>query len=291
MSLCQKLSTNKKMKNTEKFSSLLGRSNESAVGLVVWITGASSGIGEELAYQYAKEGAILVLSARREDELLRVKKNMQLPDYQVFILPLDIEKANELPQKVAEVIKTFGRIDILINNAGISQRSCVLETDFAVYLKIMNINFFGVVALTKAVLPIMIAQKSGKIAVTSSLSGKFGTKMRSGYCASKHALHGFFDSLRAEVWQENIQITLICPGYIKTNISVNAINADGGKHGKMDENQSQGMPVEECARRIIKAIKQGKQEVYMGGKEVLGVYLKRFLPSILSRILRKTTPN
>jgi short-subunit dehydrogenase len=257
---------------------------------VVWITGASSGIGEATAYQFAEEGAKLILSARREDELLRVKKQIGLPQNQVFILPMDVEKIDEIPQKAQQAINHFGKIDILFNNAGISQRGSVLETDMAVYEKIMNLNFFGVIALTKAVLPAMQQQKSGHIAVTSSISGKLATPMRSGYCASKHALHGFFDALRSEIYQDNISVTLICPGYIRTNISLNAVAADGSKFGKMDENQAHGMSPDECAKRILDAIAKKKQEVYMGGKEVLGVYLKRFFPMILSKILRRQMP-
>jgi short-subunit dehydrogenase len=257
---------------------------------VVWITGASSGIGEATAYQFAKEGAKLILSARREDELLRVKQSTGLATDQVFILPLDVEKMEEIPQKTKQAVEHFGSIDVLFNNAGISQRGSVMETDMTVYNKIMNLNFFGVVALTKAVLPYMQQQKSGNIAVTSSISGKLSTPMRSGYCASKHALHGFFDALRSEVYQDNIKVSLICPGYIRTNISYNAVAADGSKFGKMDENQANGMSPEECASRIVDAIYKNKQEVYMGGKEVLGVYLKRFFPNILSKILRGQMP-
>lgn len=267
---------------------------------VVWITGASSGIGEATAYEFAKQGAKLILSARREDELLRVKNTIQTlagqyfggdTKYnQVFLLPMDVEKTDEIPAKAKLAIEHLGRIDVLFNNAGISQRSSVAETDMAVYQKIMNLNFFGVVALTKAVLPAMQAQRSGQIAVTSSVSGKLATPMRSGYCASKHAIHGFFDALRSEVYQDNIAITLVCPGYIRTNISYNAVAADGSKFGKMDDNQANGMSAEECATRIVAAIYAKKQEVYMGGKEILGVYLKRFFPKLLSRILRGQMP-
>lgn len=257
---------------------------------VVWITGASSGIGEALAYQFAAEGAKLILSARRESELQKVKTNTQLPENQVFILPIDIEKIDELPTKTQEAIAHFGYIDVLVNNAGISQRGMVNETDLSVYQRIMNLNFFGVIALTKAILPHFLARKTGHIAVTSSVTGKIGTPMRSGYAASKHALHGFFDSLRAEVWRENINVTLICPGYIRTNISYNALNADGSKHDRMDGNQEAGMSPEECARRIANGIYNKKEEIYMGGKEVLGVYIKRFFPKLLSRIMRNQLP-
>lgn len=258
---------------------------------VVWITGASAGIGEATAYEFARNKDVkLVLSARRESELLRVKKKTGLSDQNVLILPMDVTEIEHFEESVQQVLTTFGRIDVLFNNAGISQRGSVLESRFSNYRTIMELNFFSVVALTQAVLPVMIQQKSGNIAVTSSVSGKLGTPMRSGYCASKHALHGFFDSLRAEVWPDNVHITMICPGYIRTEISKNAIAADGSSHGKMDENQLGGLSPEACADKIVRAINQNKEEVYIGGKEILGVYLKRFFPKILSRIVRKQIP-
>lgn len=258
---------------------------------VIWITGASSGIGEATAHEFAQDKSIkLVLSARRIEELERVKKEIDLPQQNILTLPMDVTKIELFKEKVQQVIKTFGRIDVLFNNAGISQRGSVVDSKFENYRTIMEINFFGVIALTQAVLPIMIEQKCGNISVTSSVSGKLGTPMRSGYAASKHALHGFFDSLRAEVWQHNIGVTLICPGYIRTAISKNAIAADGSVHGKMDENQLKGLSASECAAKIVNAISKDKEEVYIGGKEVLGVYLKRFLPRLLSRIVRNQAP-
>jgi short-subunit dehydrogenase len=257
---------------------------------VVWITGASSGIGEATAYKMAKEGAKLVLSARREGELQRVKNQCQLPEGDILVLPLDVEDFESFDKMKDIVLAKFGRIDLLFNNAGISQRGGVLESTLSVFQKIININLMGVVALTKAVLPQMIKQKSGHIVVTSSLSGKLGSPMRSGYCASKHALHGFFDALRAEVFKDNIKVTMVCPGYIQTDISINAIGVDGSQHGQMDNNQANGIPVDVCASKIVKAIKANKSEIYIGGKEVLGVYLKRFFPRILERIVINQAP-
>lgn len=257
---------------------------------VVWITGASAGIGEATAQLAAKKGAKLVLSARRLEELERVKRSLNLPDNDVLVVPMDVEKPDDFPALVEKVIGHFGRIDVLYNNAGISQRGGAMETDLSVYKRLMEVNFYGVVALTKAVLPSMLAQKSGLIAATSSVSGKLGSAKRSGYSASKHALHGFLDALRAEVAKDGLSITLICPGYIRTEISKNALSPDGTAHGKMDENQAKGMPVEACAARIIRAFEQEKPEVYMGGMEVLGIYLKRFLPGLLRKILVNEAP-
>jgi short-subunit dehydrogenase len=257
---------------------------------VVWITGASSGIGEATALQFAKEGVRLVLSARREEELQRVKDLTHLKDEFVMVLPMDMEKIDQFEQKVEQVVKKFGRIDILFNNAGISQRGDVLNSKMDVYYKLMNLNFFGVVALTKAVLPQMINQKSGHIAVTSSVAGIVATPLRSGYAASKFALHGFFDALRAEVYKHKIKVTIVCPGYINTDISVNALNTEGTKHGKRDKNQEKGISPQECGQRIVDAIKQEKSQVIIAGKEGLGVLLKRFFPKILERIIIKQAP-
>lgn len=257
---------------------------------VVWVTGASAGIGEATAKILAKKGAKLILSARRENELLRVKSELGLSDQEVMVLPLDMTKPESFPEAYEKIITHFGQIDILFNNAGISQRSSVMGTEMKVYKDLMDINFWSTVSLTKLVLPGMLERKKGHFVVTSSLSGKLGSPMRSGYCAAKHALHGFYDSLRSEVANESLKVSIICPGYIKTDISKNALSGDGAKHGKMDSNQEQGLSVQECASRIVKAIEKNKSEVYMGGKEVLGVYLKRFFPKLLERILLNQSP-
>ncbi|MVM35544.1 SDR family oxidoreductase [Spirosoma sp. HMF4905] len=254
---------------------------------VIWITGASSGIGEAIALQMSKlENVKLVLSARREEELQRVALQTGLPDSNVLVLPIDMTNIDSLAAHVEIVRQRFGRLDYLFQNAGITQRSTVIDTDFSVYKRIMDVNFFGVVALTKAVLPLMLVQGSGHFVVTSSVAGKLGTKQRSGYCASKHALHGFFDALRAEVYNAGLRVTIVCPGYIRTSISVNALRADGNRHGKMDDNQEKGMAPDKFAQRLLQAVSKEKEEVYIGGSEIYGIYLKRFLPGLLSRILR-----
>ena len=253
---------------------------------VAWITGASSGIGEALAIALARQGIRLVLSARRPDELQRVATATGLPDSQLLILPLDVTDEAALPTHMQTVLARFGQIDYVYLNAGITQRSFVCDTDFAVYRRLMEVNFFSAVALTQAILPTMLVQKSGHFVVTSSVSGKIGVKQRSGYCASKHALHGFFDSLRAEVANDGINVTIVCPGYIKTPISQSALDAQGASYGKSDKRQEQGMAADECARRMLKAVASKREEVYIGGMELMGIYLKRFVPGLLSRILR-----
>lgn len=263
----------------------------SIAGKVIWITGASSGIGEAITLESARRGAKLVLSARREDELQRVKKLTGLPDSDVLVLPLDVTQFDNAGTAAEAVVNHFGRIDIMVHNAGISQRSYIKDTDLGVYQRLMDVNFYSTVALTKAVLPYMMDQKSGHFIVISSVAGKIGTIMRSGYNAAKHALQGFYDSLRAESYEYGIQVTTACPGYIKTNVSVNALDESGKKFGKMDSNQAQGMEPSECANRILDAVEKNKKEIYIGGfREVAAIYLKRFFPNLLFDQVRKNIP-
>jgi short-subunit dehydrogenase len=258
---------------------------------VVWITGASSGIGEAIAMAFAREGAFLVLTARREQELKRVKNQTGLPDNSVLVLPMDVTDFGKAKEATARIIHQFGRIDIMVHNAGVSQRSYVKDTDLEVYKQLMDVDFFSTVAITKAVLPHMLRQQEGHFIVISSVSGKIGTIMRSGYSAAKHALLGFYDALRAEHYQDNIKVTTACPGYIKTGVSVNALNEHGQKYGKMDNNQEMGMTAELCAQKILNAVKKDKKEIYIGGlKEVAAIYLKRFFPALLFDQVRKNIP-
>jgi short-subunit dehydrogenase len=257
---------------------------------VVWITGASSGIGEHLAYAFAKQGAQLILSARNEQALHQVEANCP-KGTRVLILPMDVTDFGSISGLTARAINHFGKINILVNNAGISQRSLVKETELAVDQKIMDVNFIGTVAVTKAVLPYMIRQKEGQIIAISSVMGKIGTPRRSAYAASKHALHGFFDCLRAEVYEDNIAVTLICPGYVHTNVSVNALTGDGSKNNKMAETTKGGLSPDDFAQKALRVIGRKKEEAYIGGKEILGIYLKRFLPGVLSRVVRKMEVN
>lgn len=252
---------------------------------IVWITGASSGIGEALAYAFSRHGARLILSARRETELQRVRAQCTNPETHL-VLPLDLTDF-DATAATQYVLDHVGQIDILVNNGGISHRSTVAESSIDIDRRVMEVNYFSAVALTRAVLPGMLARKTGTIVTISSLSGKVSTPRRSAYAASKHALHGFFDALRGEVYRDGIRVLLVCPGYIRTNISLNALTADGTLHGKMDKTQARGMPPERLATRILQAIEKGKDEVMIGGKEVLGVYLKRFAPRLFEWGIRR----
>lgn len=252
---------------------------------IVWITGASSGIGEALCYKLNQLGAKLIISSRSTEGLYQVKSRCRVNPLDVHVLPLNLENTPSLNAAAESALKIYGRIDIIIHSGGVSQRSLAIDTNLDVAQKIMNINFWGTVALSQAILPSMISKQSGHIVIISSLVGKFGTKFRSAYSASKHALHGYFDSLRSEIDPE-IKISIICPGFIKTSVTLNALTADGSKQNSMDDAQANGMPADECAAQIIKAIRSGKKEVYIGGKEKYGVLIKRFLPGLFSKIVR-----
>lgn len=254
---------------------------------IVWITGASSGIGEALAYGYAKEGCRLIISSRRVAELERVKSTCIDLGAPCTILQLDLEKQEDFDAIAQQAWETYGHIDILINNGGMSQRSRILESSMEIYRKLFEVNFFGTIAITKAVLPYMVARKKGHIAVVSSIAGLFGFPLRSAYSAAKHALMGFFETLRLEHIKDNIGVTIICPGRVKTNISVNAINANNTAHGKMDTGQQNGISAESCAQQIIYAIDTKKKEVWIGKLELLPAFLKRYFPSLFYFVIQR----
>ncbi|HZY81774.1 MAG TPA: SDR family oxidoreductase [Cyclobacteriaceae bacterium] len=260
-------------------------------GQVVWITGASSGIGEALVYSFAHQGARLILSSRRKEELERVKGNCpQYSQADIRILPLDLSESATLKLMAEAAVQMFGHIDILINNGGISQRSMAKDTVLDVDRRLMEVDYFGTIALTKGVIPHFIQRKKGQFVVISSVLGIIGAANRTGYAAAKHALHGFFDSLRAELWKESkdIHVTIICPGWISTNLAQHALTASGAELKDDDQRNSQGMTPEALATKIASAIRKKKEEVYIGGmKEMSAIYLKRFVPGIFSKIIRK----
>ena len=255
---------------------------------VIWLTGASSGIGEALAYALARKKVRLILSARRKEELERVKGNcVREAQPNIRILPLDLSQTSTLQLSAKVAIQFFGHVDMLINNGGIGQRALVKDTSLEVDRKIMEVNYFGAIALTKFILPHFIKRRGGHFVNVSSLTGKFGTPYRSAYAASKHALHGFFDAVRAEHYDDHIKVTMICPGFIRTPITLSALTGDGSALNKMDDAQHKGKSAEWCAKKIVHAIEKKKEEVNIGGKEVIGVYVKRFFPTLFSTLIRK----
>lgn len=257
---------------------------------IVWITGATSGIGEALCQELAARGATLILSSRREELLKKVQASCQAAEKHLT-LPLDVLATDSFPAAVQAVTNRFGRIDILINCAGIAQRGSALETDLFVDRRLMDLNYFGPVALTKLVLPDMLARGDGHIVLLSSLMGKLHRPGRCAYAASKHALHGFFDCLRDEIEAQGVAVTVVCPGFIRTNASFNALEGDGKPHNMLDKEIATGMAPDKCARKIANAIAWRQREVYVARYEKLGIYLNRFAPRIFRRIVRARKPN
>lgn len=258
---------------------------------VVWITGASSGIGEALTYELAKQGAKIIISARREEELKRVQQ--QAGAANVYVLPLDLEAAASFPAKVEEAMGAFSQIDIMIHNGGISQRSTVKDTLPAVQRKVMEVDYFSYIELTRLLLPHMQRRKTGHFVVISSVMGKIGTPMRSAYAAAKHALHGFFDCLRAEVWKDDIKVTLILPGYIRTQVSLNAVTASGEKLNELGKNIGHGFPADKTAQQILRAVEKGKFEKFVGrpwSQEWMAIHLMRLFPTMAIKIFKNAVP-
>lgn len=257
---------------------------------LVWITGASSGIGKQIALQLAHEGAKLILSTHNAAELKDVA--IECSKYTKYCeeLVFDLSNTDEVQKIAQDTVTKHPDIYCLINNGGISQRALAIDTPLELTRKIMEIDFFSYVIITKEVAKNMVANGEGYIAATSSISGKFGFPQRSAYAAAKHAVQGYFETLRAELKPNNVSVTVLYPGRIRTNISLHAIDSQGKEHGKMDPGQSNGLAPEICAKRYIKAIKKRKPEKLIGKIELLPVYIKRFFPSLFFRIVTKINP-
>lgn len=255
-------------------------------GKKVWITGGGTGIGKAIAAEFAREGAKLILSGRNVRRLESAKASLE-SNQSIDIIPLDLEDHEGIVSTFEENIGLVSDVDILVNNAGISQRSLTTDTEFKVYKKLMDVNFLGTVQLSILMLKEFEKRGKGHFVVNSSSAGKFGVPLRSGYSASKFALHGFFEALRAETYNSDINVTMICPGFINTDISLNALSADGSKHGTMDDGQKKGMPVETMAKKSVDAIYKKKEEFLVGGfkESQMSVMMSRFFPSTFRKMI------
>lgn len=256
-------------------------------GKNIWITGASSGIGRALALELVKAGGNALLSARRLEQLNETAAACRTHGGKVDIMPFDLSQTDTLKEVADEATARMGHIDMLLNIGGVGMRGTALETDLAVARKIMDVDFWGAVELTRAVVPGMVKRGSGQIVALSGVLGKFGAPKRSFYSAAKHAMHGWFDSLREEILGSGVEVTLLVPGWVRTEISEKALEADGSRHGAMDSGQQKGISPEECARRSLPAIVKGVPEQLIGGIECGGVYLNRLWPKLFRRMLRK----
>ncbi len=255
---------------------------------VIWITGASSGIGEAMAYELARRGALLVLSSRRADVLEAVKARCERPE-QHLVLPMDMTDQSRFREQTAVVLSTYGHIDMLVNNAGVSQRALVKDTSVEVDRQIMELDFFGPIALTKMVLPHMLARGSGHLVAVSSVVGLVATPYRSAYASAKHAIIGFHDALRAEVHAAGLKVSVLCPGFVRTNVSLSALTSDGTPHGMIDAQQDKAMSAEAFARKAADRLARGQGRIVIAGKERLAVYLGRLSPALLERLVRKVS--
>jgi len=259
------------------------RGRETWCGRRVWVTGASSGIGDALARALVREGARVVVSARRVDRLDALRD--AAPAGAVAVVPLDQSEPAGATEAARAAVAAFGGLDTVVLNGGVSQRSLAIETSLDVDRRLMTVNYLATVALAKAVLPALLEQPQAQLVIISSVVGRVGSPYRSGYAGSKHALHGFFDSLRAEL-PPRVAVTLVCPGFVRTDVSVNALTADGAPLGTMDQAQADGMPVDVFVTRALSAIRARRREVTIGGREAWAVWLQRLAPGLLARLLR-----
>lgn len=259
-------------------------------GKVVWITGASSGIGEALVKAFAQGGSRVIASSNDNSRLERVADACSGMKGSVTCVPFDLADTNCIEELVSRVVSEEGRIDMLLNIGGISQRALLIDTPIWLDRRIMEINYFGTIALTKAVLPRMISAGGGHIAATSSISGRFGFPMRSAYSASKQALHGFFETLMIEHRKDNIRVSVIIPGRVQTAISLHALTADGKEHGKMDDGQKGGVTTEKATEQILRGLMRNKREILVGSTELIMLKIRKYLPALFFRIAERIKP-
>lgn len=251
-------------------------------GKKVLLTGASSGIGAALAREFARRGSDVFLAARNLERLEEVRLDCEKAGVSARSFVVDFASEASINAFADQVLAEGLLFDCIVLNAGISQRALAFDTDFSVDRKIMETNFFGPVLLTKRLEPMLRGERKVNMAVTTSISGLFGFPLRTAYCASKHALFGWFEAL--EVENQNITMTFLIPGRINTPISKSAVHGDGSSHGTMDAGQANGMNVDKCAKVAYKAIARGRHRKLIGGGELIMVYIRKYLPALFFKI-------
>ncbi|XP_030591237.1 dehydrogenase/reductase SDR family member 7B [Archocentrus centrarchus] len=269
------------------------RKGASVRGAVVVITGASSGLGKECARVFHAAGARLVLCGRDAARLQQVVQeltassaNTQKQIYTPCTVVFDLAKTDTVESAAEEILKCYGQVDVLINNAGISYRGNILETHVSVQRDVMETNYFGPIALTQAVLPSMVRRRSGHVVAISSVQGKIAIPYRSAYAASKHATQAYFDCLRAEIEHYGIPVTVISPGYIRTNLSVNAVTGDGSKYGVLDKTTATGWDPVDVAQEVLKAVRQQSKDVVLAGPlPTMAIYLRTLWPALFFKLM------
>ena len=254
---------------------------------IIWITGASSGIGKAFANLLSGKGNTLILSSRTQETLLAVKESCSNPKESTFVVPMDLSNPKSIANAYQEVTKTIGIPDFLLNNAGIGQHGKVVDMPEEVERTLMEVNFFGTVTLTKLLLPHFLERGRGRIAVINSIVGKMGMSHLAAYSASKFALQGYFESLRAELYGTGIEIHLIYPGFINTKVTLNSLTSSGKTLNVNSPAQEKGMAPEVLALKAIKKMEGGAQSFMIGKTEIYAVYLKGVFPRLFYALLRK----
>lgn len=280
-------SCGEKILNLQRFFYAFGKSTIDSVKLrdkVVIVTGATSGIGEACALVFGREGAQVVITGRSAEKLASTVQKLQNAGIDVFSVLADAGLEADNQRMAAEVLAKFGKIDILINNAGISMRALFQDLDLQVFKTVMDINFWGTVYATKFCLP-AILQSKGSIIGISSINGYRGTPARTAYTASKFAMNGFFESLRTEVMNQGVHILVACPGFTSSNIRNNALKADGSIQGESPRDEQQMMTAEEVAESILKATLKRKRDLILTGQGKLAVWLNKWFPAVMDGIV------
>ncbi|XP_059524305.1 dehydrogenase/reductase SDR family member 7B isoform X1 [Myotis daubentonii] len=259
---------------------------------VVVITGATSGLGRECAKVFHAAGAKLVLCGRNREALEQLTKELaasrasEVQTHTPRMVTFDLADTGATVAAAAEILQCFGHVDVLVNNAGVSYRGTILDTPVDVDRRVMETNYFGPIALTKALLPSMVQRRRGHVVAISSVQGKISVPFRSAYAASKHATQAFCDCLRAELEQHGVAVTVLSPGYIRTNLSLNAIAADGSRYGVMDETTAQGRVPADVARDVLAAVAKKKEDVVLASlAPSLAIYLRTLAPALFFRLM------
>lgn len=262
-------------------------------GKTVIITGASSGIGKALAFETAKKGAQIVIAARREDRLIEIKNKLESQGHEVLYVKTDVSSETDCKNLIEKTIEKFGKIDILINNAGISMRASFNDLDLNVLRTVMGVNYWGTVYCTKYAMPWLLKSKGSVVAV-SSITGYAGLPGRTGYASSKFAVHGFMESLRMENYKTNLHVMVVAPGFTESEVRMKALTADGSQQGETPKAEDKLMTAEEVAVRIVKAIKKRRNTLVMSFEGKISVALRKFAPRLLDLLtynIMKKEPN
>lgn len=255
---------------------------------VVWVTGASAGIGEACALEFGRRGAFVILTARRKDKLASVRNRFVDPAM-AAVLPGDLTDSDSLPALAAQAATFFGRIDVVLHNAGISQRSAAVDTSLKTHRHVMELNYFAPVELTRLVVPAMLERGEGQVAFVSSIAGHVSTPLRCAYAASKRAILGYADALRLEVGDRGVAVTSICPGFVATDITLSALTGEGEALGERSAVIDAGLAPARVAARIADALEARDRDLLIGGKEVFAARLSKVAPGLVDRLIKRAT--